>query len=139
MKLSYCPDSDTLRVGTIIAVSDVGPFFLYGFVNPADAGTVGITNAPAIGKLGVPLWRFRTREQAEAASHVVETHARLDVDAETRFVPEAREARTLGECQAALNTWGRRISPEIERAIAEAGLGSGAYPLILDSVGSRLQ
>jgi hypothetical protein len=60
---------------------------------------------------------------------VVERHARLDAERETRFVPEAREARTDAQRHSAFNAWARRISPEIERAIAEAGLGAGAYPL----------
>jgi hypothetical protein len=135
------PEPEALRVGTVIAFPgrDGEPFFLYGFTGPRDAGTVGITNSPDMAAIGTSLWRFRTREQAEAASLVVERYARLDHGREVRFVPEAREARTPVLAIRAFHAWARRITPAIERALAEAGLGAGAYALILDSAGSRLQ
>jgi hypothetical protein len=135
------PEPEAPRVGTVIAFPgrDGEPFFLYGFTGPRDVGSVGITNSPDMAALGASLWRFRTREQAEAASLVVERYTRLDHGREVRFVPEAREARTPVLAVRAFYAWARRVTPAIERALAEAKLGAGAYPLVLDSIGSRLQ
>jgi len=123
---TFIADPDLPPAGIVVAVEreDPQPFFLLGF----PCGAIVVTNA-APAPAALRLYRFRDERQARAAGEVIEQHARLDVDGQTWFVPDARGAGSSGlrAARAALVLWTERVDGEIARRVR--GLGPGFYSL----------